>query len=94
MHNIILRLIFLPFTGTRWKNYIQSGSWEMIVDPFWTYPHVYTELESTDPQLYTNLKQANILIFKGDLNYRKLVGDINWETTLPFKKSLQVLIHF
>jgi len=79
----------LSFLGTRWKNYVQSGSWEMIVDPFWTYPHVYTELESTDPQLYTNLKQANILIFKGDLNYRKLVGDINWETTLPFKKSLQ-----
>ena len=47
-------------------------------------------MESSDPQLYEALKEANIVIFKGDLNYRKLVGDINWETTTTFKAALQV----
>eukprot|EP00088_Acartia_fossae_P041886 TRINITY_DN4384_c0_g1_i1.p1 TRINITY_DN4384_c0_g1~~TRINITY_DN4384_c0_g1_i1.p1 ORF type:complete len:442 (-),score=79.47 TRINITY_DN4384_c0_g1_i1:201-1526(-) len=75
--------------GTRWKNYVDSECWEVHVDPFWTYPHVFSEMEACDPQLYSTLAQANLVVFKGDLNYRKLVGDINWETTIPFKKALQ-----
>ena len=86
----MLKLYFFFTTGNRWKNYLASGDWEIIVDPFWTYPHVYSEMESSDPQLYEALKEANIVIFKGDLNYRKLVGDINWETTTTFKAALQV----
>ena len=77
--------------GSRWKNYVSVGDWEILVDPFWTYPHVYSEMEGCDPQLYAALAQANMLIFKGDLNYRKLVGDINWETTASFKTALQVI---
>lgn len=64
--------------------------WEVLVDPFWTYPHVYSEMQQVDPQLYSGLAEAKLVIFKGDLNYRKLVGDINWETTIDFKISLQV----
>ena len=69
---------------------MKSGEWVVTTDPFWTYPHVYSELESADPQLYSTMAEAKLVIFKGDLNYRKLVGDINWETTVPFKTSLQV----
>jgi len=79
----------LKSLGTRWKNYLSVGDWEILVDPFWTYPHVFSEMEGCDPQLYGALAQANMLIFKGDLNYRKLVGDINWETTASFKTALQ-----
>ena len=67
-----------------------NGMWEVLVDSFWTYPHVYSELQQVDPQLYSGLAEAKLVIFKGDLNYRKLVGDINWETTIDFKICLQV----
>ena len=71
---------------------MNSGIWEVLVDSFWTYPCVYSELKKVDPQLYSGLAEAKLVIFKGDLNYRKLVGDINWETTVNFKTSLQVLL--
>nr|KAG5700903.1 hypothetical protein BaRGS_012310 [Batillaria attramentaria] len=39
--------------------------------------------------LYQDLGQADLLFFKGDLNYRKLVGDRNWDPATPFCVSLR-----
>jgi hypothetical protein len=47
-------------------------------------------MRSVQPQLYAALATARLVIFKGDLNYRKLVGDLNWEATVPFRTALQV----
>ena len=46
-------------------------------------------MKNEDPNLYSQLSEANLLIFKGDLNYRKLVGDLAWSTTDTFLESLQ-----
>ena len=75
----------------RWTEYIQAGIWTVQADSFWTFPHPFNMMADTDPDLYKELGQADLIIFKGDLNYRKLVGDLNWETTTTLKTALQVL---
>ena len=80
----------LVVLADRWSSYIQSGVWTVQADSFWTYPHSFNMMASTDPTLYSELGEADLVIFKGDLNYRKLAGDLNWETTVTFKTALQV----
>ena len=73
----------------RWEKYFQSSVWSSQADSFWTLPHSYSEMATADQELYADLSQDDLLIFKGDLNYRKLVGDINWQTTVSFSDALR-----
>jgi len=73
----------------RWRDYFSEGKWIVLDDLFWTYPQDFSHLGTVDAPLYKSLSEANLVIFKGDLNYRKLVGDLNWETTASFHNALQ-----
>eukprot|EP00092_Neocalanus_flemingeri_P068092 GFUD01083156.1.p1 GENE.GFUD01083156.1~~GFUD01083156.1.p1 ORF type:complete len:451 (-),score=169.54 GFUD01083156.1:83-1435(-) len=79
----------LVLLADRWSDYMQSGIWTVQADSFWTFPHSFNMMADTDPDLYIELGQADLVIFKGDLNYRKLVGDLNWETTVTLRTALQ-----
>lgn len=70
------------------SNKIISGEWNIVNEPFWTFPHDYSEMKNTAPLLYEKLSKSDVLIFKGDLNYRKLTGDRQWNETTSFKESL------
>lgn len=52
-------------------------------------PYAFNEMIDKDPELYKKLSENALIIFKGDLNYRKLVGDIYWDFTTPFKTALR-----
>lgn len=41
-----------------------------------------------DNALYTKLSKSLLVVFKGDLNYRKLVGDVFWDPTVPFSQAV------
>lgn len=73
----------------RWKGRFEDGSWKLEVDGFWTSPFPYCDMKKYSPDLYAELGKSCLVIFKGDLNYRKLVGDRNWPTTTSFEVSLQ-----
>nr|Q8MMH3.1 RecName: Full=Damage-control phosphatase ARMT1; AltName: Full=Acidic residue methyltransferase 1; AltName: Full=Protein-glutamate O-methyltransferase; AltName: Full=Sugar phosphate phosphatase ARMT1; AltName: Full=Venom protein 2; Flags: Precursor [Pimpla hypochondriaca]CAD30855.1 venom protein 2 [Pimpla hypochondriaca] len=67
---------------------LESGSWSVEADAFWTTFHGYGEMKKQAPVLYNTLSEATLLIFKGDLNYRKLLGDLNWEHTTSLDTAL------
>jgi damage-control phosphatase, subfamily III len=48
----------------------------------------YCRMEEKAPDLYNQMCQSSLIIFKGDLNYRKLVGDRQWPWQTPFNVKL------
>ncbi|KAK9511005.1 hypothetical protein O3M35_005663 [Rhynocoris fuscipes] len=74
--------------GKRWQKYLDTGIWNVVADQYWCLGRTYSEMPTVDPQLYEELQEAAFIVMKGDLNYRKLLQDINWETTTPFSKAL------
>lgn len=46
-------------------------------------------MEQVSVHLYEDLCKADIILFKGDLNYRKLVSDMRWDYTTPFQVALR-----
>ncbi|XP_054282969.1 damage-control phosphatase ARMT1-like isoform X2 [Macrosteles quadrilineatus] len=75
--------------AARWHDYLENGKWTVHSDCFWTLPFSYNEMKEQDPKLHSMLAESSIIIFKGDLNYRKLLGDINWKYTTPFHAALR-----
>lgn len=55
---------------------------------FWTTAHSYHRLSLAEPNLKADLDSSEMVIFKGDLNYRKLTGDVMWDPTSSFVDAI------
>lgn len=76
--------------GARVHDYYEKQ--QLILSPkewFWTSPYEYEAMKRIAPNLYDDLSKSHLLIFKGDLNYRKLLADINWNCKTKFAVALQ-----
>ena len=71
-----------------WSSLYAEGKIVMRPNGFWTEGGSYWRLPSTAPTLLDDLKDSELVIFKGDLNYRKLVGDAMWDPTTSFESAL------
>ncbi|XP_068609953.1 damage-control phosphatase ARMT1 [Brachionichthys hirsutus] len=76
-------------SGLRWQSYVRTGAWSYRDHPFWTQPHAFCDMEADAPDLYTQLQAADLVLFKGDLNYRKLTGDRDWDHAASFAAALR-----
>lgn len=59
-----------------WSSLYAEGKIMLRPNAFWTEGGSYWRLPKTAPSLYEDLKESELVIFKGDLNYRKLTGDV------------------
>ena len=73
----------------RWRRHLSSGCWELVESPFWQSPFPYRLMRRECPQLYSRLQEADLLISKGDLNYRKLIGNRPWPVNTPLCRAVQ-----
>lgn len=69
--------------GKRWQTYLQDNKWTCHENSFWVQPPPMWNM----PQpLYEELQQNCDLAFvKGDANYRRLLGDCDWDYSAPFE---------
>ncbi|KAL6308789.1 DUF89 domain-containing protein [Sparassis latifolia] len=84
----------------RWAAYLDSGVFELAVPretplgasnvkaDFWTSPWPYWNMQELAPEVFEGLKHSGLVIFKGDLNFRKLTGDVQWPASTPFETAV------
>ncbi|XP_037953094.1 damage-control phosphatase ARMT1-like [Teleopsis dalmanni] len=76
--------------GKKWTQLVEEGKFELSpLEHFWTSPYEFYRMSEVRPDLYKKLSESRLVIFKGDLNYRKLIGDYNWDKTESFVKCLR-----
>lgn len=76
----------------------EEGRLGIEADPFWTTDLDYWNLDPTETKyngskMHQELLNCTLVIFKGDLNYRKLTGDRKWPRTTSWKTAIGPLAH-
>lgn len=70
----------LQFLFQHWTTIYAEGQLVLRPNDFWTAGGSYWRLPKAEPQLYEDLQSSELVIFKGDLNYRKLTADVSLHT--------------
>lgn len=80
---------WMSASGVQWKHFMKEDTWSYLHHSFWTLPHEFCDMAADAADLYSTLQGSDLILFKGDLNYRKLTGDRKWEHTVPFDQALR-----
>ncbi|CAB4256912.1 similar to Saccharomyces cerevisiae YMR027W Putative protein of unknown function [Maudiozyma barnettii] len=75
------------------SNFHDKGMLTFEADSFWTTDLDYWNIDPSETKYHGNkiheeLKQSDLVIFKGDLNYRKLTGDRKWPRTTAWETAI------
>ena len=71
--------------GHRLIAHLIAGRLQLRDHPFWTSPFPFWQLPD---DLRQDLSQAQLIISKGDANYRRLLGDRHWPFTTSFQEIM------
>lgn len=84
------------------QKYEQEGKWIYEQHPFWCTGFTFWDLHTEAPDLFLHLSHSDLVIFKGDLNFRKVsmppleVVDVRYllysslHTTAPLLRLLRL----
>eukprot|EP00808_Paulinella_micropora_P013010 g30502.t1 len=72
-----------PGLGKRLNGYVNAARLVIRHDEFWTSPNFFYA-EYFPPALKVEMQRADLVILKGDANYRRVVGDHIWPAHTPF----------
>jgi len=78
----------LTFLFENWATMHGEGQLSIRPNRFWTNAGSYWRLPTVGKEIFQDLRESELVIFKGDLNYRKLVGDVEWPATTPFNEAI------
>lgn len=73
----------LEFLFSEWSRFHAEGQLVLRPNRVWTGPGSFWRLPEEAKDLVEDLKQSELVVFKGDLNYRKLVGDVSLAIKFP-----------
>ena len=69
--------------GERLRRHLATGKLALQADPFWTSFLMYRDFP---PGLRDTLSRSDLVILKGDVNYRRLLDDRHWPHTTPLEE--------
>jgi hypothetical protein len=78
----------LKFLFQSWATMHGEGQLSIRPSRFWTHAGSFWRLPAVGQEIFEDLKNSELVIFKGDLNYRKLTGDVQWPATTPFTEAI------
>ena len=68
--------------GRRWAAHLSSGAWVIAPDFAWCQPQPFWALPA---DAHDELKSSDLVVIKGDANYRRLLNDSLWPLDTPFE---------
>ncbi|KII62930.1 hypothetical protein RF11_12135 [Thelohanellus kitauei] len=79
------------------SEYVESGKIIFRPNLSWNFSHHYSDLLTAWSQfseIHESFKESSLVVFKGDLNYRRLCGELNWDIDTPMSVMLQNFKNF
>ena len=82
----------VKFLFDDWTHLHSEGRLIMRPNRFWTHAGSFWRMPNVAPEAFEDLKESELVIFKGDLNYRKLTGDVRLSPLFPSRPFYDSLI--
>eukprot|EP01080_Neovahlkampfia_damariscottae_P005512 gene5512-9329_t len=76
----------LKHFGEIFENHLNSNEWSLFEHEFYTSPLPLWEMPN---DLRNEFKKADLVIFKGDANYRRILGDLHWDFNSNFDSIVE-----